>query len=100
MCPPATQKNFPGVWMGSGPLIPVNGQVLREVQADYPIEFNRLLGHSTYSVGPAQDSALREYLRVLIKRKWLVASCVAVIFGGVALATIRATRIFDAAGSI
>jgi polysaccharide biosynthesis transport protein len=86
--------------MGSGPLIPVNGQVLREVQADYPIEFNRLLGHSTYSVGPAQDSALREYLRVLIKRKWLVASCVAVIFGGVTLATIRATRIFDAAGSI
>ncbi len=86
--------------MGSGPLIPVNGQVLREVQADYPIEFNRQLGHSTYSVGPAQDSALREYLRVLIKRKWLVASCVAVIFGGVMLATIRATRIFDAAGSI
>jgi succinoglycan biosynthesis transport protein ExoP len=86
--------------MGSGPLIPVNGQVLREVQADYPIEFNRQLGHSTYSVGPAQDSALREYLRVLIKRKWLVASCVAVIFGGVTLATIRATRIFDAAGSI
>jgi polysaccharide biosynthesis transport protein len=85
--------------MDSGPLIPVNGQVLREVQSD-PIELNRQLGLSTYSTLPGQDSALREYLRVLIKRKWLVFSCVAIIFGAVALATMRTTRIYDAAGSI
>ncbi len=86
--------------MDLGPLIPVNGQVLREVQADHPIELNRQLGPSSYSTLPGQDSVLREYLRVLIKRKWLVFSCVAIIFGAVALATMRSTRIYDAAGSI
>ena len=86
--------------MDSGPLIPVNGQVLREVQPDHPIELNRQLGPSAYSTLPGHDSALREYLRVLIKRKWLVASCVVIIFGVVALATMRSTRIYDAFGSI
>jgi succinoglycan biosynthesis transport protein ExoP len=86
--------------MASGPLIPVNGQVLREVQPDHPIELNRQLGPSGYMTLPGQDSALREYLRVLIKRKWLVCSCVAIIFGVVALATMRSTRIYEAVGSI
>ena len=36
----------------------------------------------------------------LIKRKWLVFSCLAIIFGVVALATMRSTRIYDAFGSI
>ena len=67
--------------MASGPLIPVNGQVLREVQADHPIELNRQLGPSAYATLPGHDSPLREYLRVLIKRKWLVFSCLAIIFG-------------------
>ncbi len=85
--------------MDSGPLIPVNGQALREVQVDHPIELNRQLGPS-YLTLPGQDSALREYLRVLIKRKWLVISCLAIIFGVVALATLRSTRIYDAYGTI
>jgi len=85
--------------MDSGPLIPVNGQALREVQVDHPIELNRQLGPS-YLTLPGQDSALREYLRVLIKRKWLVISCLAIIFGVVALATMRSTRIYDAYGTI
>ena len=86
--------------MDSGPLIPVNGQVLREVQTDLPIAMNRQLGLSTYAGLPVQDSALREYVRVLIKRKWLVCSCLAIILGVVALATLRSTPIYDAAGSI
>src|SRR5882724_4542312 len=86
--------------MASGPLIPVNGQVLREVQTDHPIELNRQLGPSAYATLPGHDSPLREYLRVLIKRKWLVFSCLAIIFGVVALATMRSTRIYDAFGSI
>ncbi len=86
--------------MDSGPLIPVNGQALREVQNDHPIELNHQLGPSAYAALPSQDSALREYLRVLIKRKWLVFSCLAIIFGVVALATMRSTRIYDATGSI
>jgi polysaccharide biosynthesis transport protein len=86
--------------MDSGPLIPVNGQILRDVQADLPIEMSRHSGSSTYSGLPVQDSVLREYLRVLIKRKWLVVSCVAIIFGVVSVATVRSTRIYDATGSI
>jgi polysaccharide biosynthesis transport protein len=86
--------------MESGPLIPVNGQVLREVQPDLPIEMNRQVVPSTYSALPVQDSVLREYLRVLIKRKWLVFGCLAIIFGVVALATMRSTRIYDATASI
>jgi succinoglycan biosynthesis transport protein ExoP len=86
--------------MDSGPLIPVNGQILREVQTDLPIEMSRQVGSTTYSGLPVQDSVLREYLRVLIKRKWLVFSCLAIIFGVVALATMRSTRIYDATGSI
>ena len=75
-------------------------QIFREAQTDLPIEISRQLGSTTYSGLPVQDSVLREYLRVLIKRKWLVFSCVVIIFGVVALATIRSTRIYDAAGSI
>jgi succinoglycan biosynthesis transport protein ExoP len=86
--------------MDSGPLIPVNGQILREVQTDLPIEMSRQVGSTTYSGLPVQDSVLREYLRVLIKRKWLVFSCLAIIFGVVALATMRSTRIYDTTGSI
>ena len=50
----ATQKYFLGVWMDSGPLIPVNGQVLREVQADHPIELNRQLGPSALQLYPGR----------------------------------------------
>src|SRR2546426_1680054 len=86
--------------MDSGPLIPAHGQILREVQPAYPIEFNRQLGPGIYPALPVQDSVLREYLRVLIKRKWVVIGSVAIIFGVVAIATLRSTRIYDAAGSI
>ncbi|MBZ5722047.1 MAG: polysaccharide biosynthesis tyrosine autokinase [Acidobacteriia bacterium] len=86
--------------MDSGPLIPTNNPTLRELQPAYPIELNRPLAQA-YPVLPSQqDSALREYFRVLLKRKWLVISCVAVIFSVVAIATLRSTRIYDASGSI
>lgn len=88
--------------MDSGSLIPANGQGLREVQPAIPLELNRqnLSYLSTLSSLPAQDSVLREYFRVLIKRKWLVLSTVAVIFGVVTIATLRKTPIYDASGSI
>jgi polysaccharide biosynthesis transport protein len=86
--------------MDSGPLIPVNGQVLREVQADLPLEVNRQLGPYAYSALPVHDSVLREYLRVLIKRKWHVFSSLAIIFGLVTLATLKSTPIYEASGSI
>lgn len=52
---------------------------------------------------PAQatnDSILRDYLRVLIKRKWIVLGSLAIVFGGSLVATLRTTPIYDAVGSI
>jgi polysaccharide biosynthesis transport protein len=46
------------------------------------------------------DSILRDYLRVLIKRKWLVLGSIALVFGGSLVATLRTTPIYDAVGSI
>src|SRR5919109_4536042 len=86
--------------MDASPMIPGNGQVLREAPPVFPIELNRQLASTYYPQVQAQDSMLREYLRVLIKRKWIVISSVLIIFGVVAIATMRTTRIYDAAGSI
>src|SRR3954465_6193407 len=86
--------------MDSAPLIPSNGQILREVQPAYPIELSRPLGTHHYPALPMHDSGLREYLRILVKRKWIILSCVGVIFALVAVATLRSTRIYDASGSI
>src|SRR5438552_3153342 len=72
--------------------------MLREV-APVPMQMNRNLA----AIHPAlstQDSILREYLRVLIKRKWIVVGTFAVVFGAVLIATLRTTPIYDAVGSI
>src|SRR5438876_4169930 len=72
--------------------------MLREV-APVPMQMNRNLA----AIHPAlatQDSILREYLRVLIKRKWIVIGTLAVVFGAVLIATLRTTPIYDAVGSI
>ena len=87
--------------MDSGHLIPSGGQFLREPQGPYAVEFSHPALPSPYSAAPAQqDSVIREYLRVLIKRKWTVLSSLALIFSLVAIATLRATRIYEASGSI
>jgi exopolysaccharide transport family protein len=86
--------------MDSGPLIQANSQSLREIQPAFPIEFNRQLAPNSYSSLPVQDSVLREYLRVLIKRKWVVILSLVGVFTVVAIATLRSTPIYDAAGSI
>jgi polysaccharide biosynthesis transport protein len=85
--------------MASGPLISANGQTLREIPAVFPLDLNRQLA-SYYPNAPVQDSVVREYMRVLIKRKWVIISSVAIIFGVVTIATMRSTRIYDATGSI
>ena len=85
--------------MDSGPLIPAN-QSLRDLQGPFPIDLNRQLTPAVYPPLPAQDSVLREYLRVLIKRKWVVICSLGIIFSAVAVATLRSTPIYDAGGSI
>lgn len=85
--------------MGSGPLLPDFGQSPREVPLAFPMEFSRQLG-TRYPLNSTQDSILREYLRVLIKHKWVVLSSIVIIFGVVTIATLRSTRIYEATGSI
>lgn len=46
------------------------------------------------------DSILRDYLRILIKRKWIVLGSLGIIFGASLIATLRTTPIYDAVGSI
>ena len=63
-------------------------------------EFLRPIGPALYNTLPSQDSSLREYLRVLIKRKWMVISVVVGIFMAVAVASLRQTPIYEAVGQI
>lgn len=86
--------------MALGPLVPRNGDGLRELQPNEPAELIKPFASALYNALPAQESTLREYLRVLIKRKWLVIACVAGIFAVVAIASLRQTPIYEAVGQI
>src|SRR5437867_119121 len=86
--------------MDSGPLVQTIGQTIREVQSVYPVEFGRQMLTGIYPTLPPQDSALREYLRVLIKRKWTIILCFSGIFIAVAIASLKMTPIYEASGSI
>ena len=86
--------------MDSGPLVPLNGQILRDIQPSLPIEFNRSSVSATYPGAPSEDSLLREYVRVLIKSKWVVIASVALVVGVVTISTLRSTPIYEAVGSI
>jgi succinoglycan biosynthesis transport protein ExoP len=86
--------------MDSGPLVQTNGQILREIPV-VPVEFDRRLATAGYpSLLQQQESVLREYLRILIKHKWAILSCVALILGAVLIATLRTTPVYEAVGSI
>lgn len=86
--------------MGSGPLVPASGQLFREIPFNLPTEFGRQNLPGTPLSTSSPDSTLRDYCRVLIKRKWTVLGSVALIFSLVAIATFRSTRIYEAEGSI
>jgi exopolysaccharide transport family protein len=73
---------------------------MRELRPSEGTELLKPLSSALYNVLPAQESSLREYLRVLIKRKWLVISCIVGIFATVAIASLRETPIYEAAGQI
>jgi exopolysaccharide transport family protein len=73
---------------------------MREMLAGEPAEFLRPVGSALYNVLPSQESTLREYMRVLIKRKWLVIAVVGGIFMVVAVASLRQTPVYEATGQI
>jgi polysaccharide biosynthesis transport protein len=85
--------------MASGPLVPHNNGY-RDLQPAEPTEIIKAVGPGLYNVLPSQDSAVREYLRVLIKRKWIVIACAVGIFAAVAIASLRQTPVYEAIGRI
>src|ERR1700675_4903990 len=87
--------------MSLGPLLP-RSEVPRGTDG-LPLaqaEFLRPIGSALYNTLPSQDSTLREYIRVLIKRKWMVISVIAGIFMAVAVASLRQTPVYEAVGQI
>jgi len=91
--------------MSLGPLVPRSNDPrsndgLRELQPGEPAEFLRPIASTLYNVPPSQESTMREYLRVLIKRKWMVTAVIVGIFMAVAIASLRQTPIYEAACQI
>ena len=86
--------------MDSGPLVPANNSIIRENQYSPSLDPGPPTGSRIYPALPAQESALGDFFRVLIKRKWIIVSCLATIFSVVAIASLRMTPIYEAGGTI
>src|SRR5580658_7931897 len=90
--------------MDSGPLVQANNAGVREMQpaaADFGSTIGgRTIGPRIYPELLSQESALGEYIRVLVKRKWTVLACLFTIFSVVAIASLKMTPVYEASGSI
>jgi succinoglycan biosynthesis transport protein ExoP len=86
--------------MDSGPIVPRNGQIIPASQPSFPVEFNRNAVPGAYPGVPTPDSLLREYVRVLIKSKWVIVASVALVVSVVTISTLRSKPIYEAVGSI
>lgn len=86
--------------MSLGPIIQANGRLEREVRPAFPVTVNPRFTPYNNPHFSTQDSLLRSYSHVLLKRKWAVLSCFALIVSAVLIATLRSTPIYDAVGSI
>jgi len=84
--------------MDSGPLVPTTQKMgdLQPLGAD----LGRPAGARTYPELLSQESALGEYVRILVKRKWTVLACLVTIFSVVAIASLKMTPVYEASGSI
>lgn len=86
--------------MDFGPLVQANNQVVREMQPAPGLDLGRPGVPQIYPQLPSQESAIGEYLRVLVKRKWIILGCLATIFSVVAIASLRTTKVYEAGGTI
>jgi succinoglycan biosynthesis transport protein ExoP len=95
--------------MDSAPLVPANNPTVREMQpvaADLARNSGQInpgqinMGPRVYPELLSQESALGEYVRVLVKRKWTVLACLVTIFSIVAVASLKMTPVYEASGSI
>src|SRR5258706_7153506 len=85
--------------MDSGPLVQANTPTVREIQPSVA-DFGKSIGPRVYPELVSQESALGEYVRVLMKRKWTVLACLFTIFSVVAIASLKMTPVYEASGSI
>jgi succinoglycan biosynthesis transport protein ExoP len=85
--------------MDSSHLVKANASAMREAAPANPLEFGPMVPQLQPWL-PPQESALREYVRVLIKRKWTVLACLAAIFSIGAIASFKMIPIYEAAGHI
>jgi polysaccharide biosynthesis transport protein len=86
--------------MESGPLIQANSPLVRDMQTSLGFDPGRSAGVHIYPQLPAHESVIGEYIRILIKRKWLVLGCLATIFSVVAIASLKMTPVYEAGGTI
>jgi polysaccharide biosynthesis transport protein len=85
--------------MDSGPLVQANSSTVREMPPA-GADFGRSIGPRVYPELVNQESALGDYVRVLMKRKWTVLACLFTIFSVVAIASLKMTPVYEASGSI
>jgi polysaccharide biosynthesis transport protein len=85
--------------MDSGPLVPTNSSIVREMPPA-GVEFGRSPGPRIYPELPSHESALGDHLRVLMKRKWTVLTCLLTIVSVVAIASLKMSPVYEASGSI
>ena len=85
--------------MDLGPLIRTDGRIVPNVSADFPGEPRQQFAYMDTQV-PSQYSVIQEYIRILIRRRWVALAGLVVIFGVFAINSLRSTRIYEASGSI
>ncbi len=78
--------------MDSGPLVP-SSPTIREMQP-LAVDLGKATGPRIYPELLSQESALGEYVRVLVKRKWTVLACLVTIFSLVAIASLKMTPVY------
>src|SRR5579872_5823028 len=86
--------------MTLGPMIPLNAGELRNPQTFQLTEYVPSDAAQGYRTLTVHDSLLRDYLRILTKRKWVIVGCLALVVSVVTISTLRSTPIYDAVGSI
>src|SRR3984957_8434354 len=93
------RRSCSGERMDSGPLVPATSPIIREMQP-LAVDLGKVASPRVYPELLSQESALGEYVRILMKRKWTVLACLVTVFSLVAIASLKMTPVYEASGSI
>lgn len=86
--------------MDLGPLAPLSTAPVREIQPSQNIDLIRPLDPRFHPIVGPHDSGISEYIRILMKRMWVIIACFVTIFSVVAIATLKTTPVYEASGTI